>query len=131
MVTLPQAHDNTMDAMIAPAPVVSLRSFPRREAISDRPNPVKGKFAGINREYSCKNRPGCAVAAPLAALSESGVVTTSRFDERNNLHLLLIFLFYARVAARTTSHELTEIVKRADDFDELRFIRLYHLDTAR
>jgi len=40
-------------------------------------------------------------------------------------------LFYARVAARTTSHELTEIVKRADDFDELRFIRLYHLDTAR
>ena len=71
------------------------------------------------------------MAAPSAALTESGVVTTSRFDERNNLHLLLIFLFYARVAARTTSHELTEIVKRADDFDELRFIRLYHLDTAR
>jgi hypothetical protein len=71
------------------------------------------------------------MAAPSAALSESGVVTTSRFDERNDLRLLLIFLFYARVAARTTSHELTEIVKRADDFDELRFILLYHLDTAR
>jgi len=28
MVTLPQAHDNTMGAMIAPAPVVSLRPSP-------------------------------------------------------------------------------------------------------
>jgi hypothetical protein len=58
------------------------------------------------------------MAAPSAALTESGVVTTSRFDERNALRLLLIFLFSARIAAGTTSPELTEIVKSADDFDE-------------
>jgi len=59
------------------------------------------------------------MAAPSAALTERGVVTTSRFDERNALRLLLIFLFSARIAARTTAHELTEIVKRADEFDEV------------
>jgi hypothetical protein len=51
MVALPQAHDDAMGAMIdAPAPVVFLRPSPDVK-LSDRPNPVKGKYTDIDQKY--------------------------------------------------------------------------------
>ena len=51
MVALPQAHDDTIGAMIdAPVPVVFLRPSPDVK-LSDHPNPVKGKYADIDQKY--------------------------------------------------------------------------------